>query len=154
MKKGIHLKNKPTDSVMATLLLTIKQAFIVNKNPLPWLKAFIAGVCAGLPVLIGFLLGNLEYGLIAGIGGLTYLYVFNIPYAFRAKKLLFAVVGLSIAMGLGTLLAPYSFLCALAVAITGALVTFLFGALRITGPAAIFFVLTFLMGTGMPVDPK
>lgn len=138
---------------MATLLLTIKQAFIVNKNPLPWLKAFTAGVCAGLPVLIGFLLGNLEYGLIAGIGGLTYLYVFNIPYAFRAKKLLFALVGLSFAMGLGTLLAPYAFLSAIAVAIIGALVTFLFGALRITGPAAIFIVLTFLMGTGMPIDP-
>ncbi|MFJ7825884.1 FUSC family protein [Psychrobacillus sp. NPDC096623] len=148
------MKNKPTESVMATLLLTIKQAFIVNKNPLPWLKAFTAGVCAGLPVLIGFLLGNLEYGLIVGIGGLTYLYVFNIPYAFRAKKLLFAVVGLSFAMGLGTLLAPYAFLAAIAVAIIGALVTFLFGALKITGPAAIFIVLTFLMGTGMPIDPE
>ncbi|QUG43826.1 FUSC family protein [Psychrobacillus sp. INOP01] len=139
---------------MDTLLLAIKQAFTVNKNPLPWLKAFTAGVCAGLPVLIGFLFGNLEYGLIAGIGGLTYLYVFNIPYALRAKKLLFAVIGLSFVMGLGTLLAPYTFLIAISVAIIGALVTFLFGALRITGPAAIFFVLTFLMATGMPVDPE
>lgn len=139
---------------MATLLLTIKQAFTINKNPLPWLKAFTAGVCAGLPVLIGFLLGNLEYGLTAGLGGLTYLYVFNIPYAFRAKKLLFAVTGLSFVMGLGTLLAPYALLSAIVVAIIGALVTFLFGALRITGPAAIFFVLTFLMATGMPVDPE
>src|SRR4051795_9210844 len=108
---------------MATLLLTIKQAFIVNKNPLPWRKAFTAGICASLPVLIGFLFGNLEYGLIAGMGGLTYLYVFNIPYAFRAKKLLFAVIGLSFVIGLGTLLAPYAFLSAIAVAIIGALVT-------------------------------
>lgn len=148
------MKNKHTESVTATVLLTIKQAFTVNKNPLPWLKAFTAGICAGLPVLIGFLFGNLEYGLIAGIGGLTYLYVFNIPYAFRAKKLLFAVIGLSFVMGLGTLLAPYEFLSAIAVAIIGALVTFLFGALRITGPAGLFFVLTFLIATGMPADPE
>ncbi|MEI4769865.1 FUSC family protein [Psychrobacillus sp. FJAT-51614] len=146
------MRNKTSETLFSTLLLTIKQAFAVNNNPLPWTKAFSAGVCAGLPVLIGYLFGNLEYGLIAGLGGLTYLYVFNIPYAFRAKKLFFALVGLSIAMGLGTMFAPYPYVSAFVVAIIGAIVTFLFGALRITGPAAIFFVLTFLMGTGMPID--
>lgn len=148
------MNNKTSESVFSTLLLTIKQAFTVNKNPLPWLKAFSAGVCAGLPVLIGYLLGSLQYGLIAGLGGLTYLYVFNIPYAFRAKKLFFASIGLSIVMALGTLFAPYPFVSAFVVAIIGAIVTFLFGALRVTGPAAIFFVLTFLMATSMPEDPS
>lgn len=148
------MRNLTTESIFSTLLLTIKQAFAVNKNPLPWMKAFSAGVCAGLPVLVGYLLGSLEYGLVAGLGGLTYLYVFNIPYAFRAKKLFFALIGLSIVMGLGTLVAPYPFVSAFVVALIGAIGTFLFGALRITGPAAIFFVLAFLMGTGMPVDPS
>lgn len=148
------MKNIPSESIFSTLLLTIKQAFAVNKTPLPWMKAFSAGICAGLPVLIGYLLGSLEYGLIAGLGGLTYLYVFNIPYAFRAKKLFFALIGLSIAIGLGTLFAPYPFVSAFVVALIGSIGTFLFGALRITGPAAIFFVLAFLMGTGMPVDPS
>jgi uncharacterized membrane protein YccC len=152
-KKGrIHLNNKTSESIFSTLLLTIKQAFTMNKNPLPWMKALAAGLCAGLPVLIGYLLGSLEYGLIAGLGGLTYLYVFNIPYAFRAKKLFFASIGLSIVMGLGTLFAPYPFVSAFVVAFIGGICTFLFGALRITGPAAIFFVLTFLMATGMPED--
>ena len=148
------MKNIPSESIFSTLLLTIKQAFAVNKNPLPWMKSFSAGICAGLPVLIGYLLGSLEYGLIAGLGGLTYLYVFNIPYAFRAKKLFFALIGLSIVMGLGTFFAPYPFVSAFVVALIGSIGTFLFGALRITGPAAIFFVLAFLMGTGMPVDPS
>lgn len=148
------MKNNTSESIFSSLLLTVRQAFSVNNNPLPWTKAFSAGVCAGLPVIIGYLLGNLEYGLIAGLGGLTYLYVFNIPYAFRAKKLFFALIGLSISMGLGTIFAPYPYVSAFVVAIIGALVTFLFGALRITGPAAIFFVLTFLMGTGMPIDPS
>lgn len=148
------MKNIPSESIFSTLLLTIKQAFAVNKTPLPWMKAFSAGICAGLPVLIGYLLGSLEYGLIAGLGGLTYLYVFNIPYAFRAKKIFFALIGLSIAMGLGTFCAPYPFVSAFVVALIGSIGTFLFGALRITGPAAIFFVLAFLMATGMPVDPS
>ena len=30
--------------------------------------------------------------------------------------------------------------------------TFIFGTLKLSGPGAIFFVLSFLMATGMPVD--
>ncbi|EST52230.1 hypothetical protein T458_27120 [Brevibacillus panacihumi W25] len=50
---------------------TVMQAFAINKSPLPWEKAISAGVCAGLPVLVGLLLGNLPYGLIAGIGSFS-----------------------------------------------------------------------------------
>ena len=38
--------------------------------------------------------------------------------------------------------------------IIGATAIFIFGALRITGPSAIFFVLVFAMTTGMPVHPE
>ena len=48
----------------------LKQALAVNRKPFPWVKAFCAGLAAALPVIIGVLLGNLEYGLIAGMGGL------------------------------------------------------------------------------------
>ncbi|WP_438348579.1 FUSC family protein [Paenibacillus sp. FA6] len=133
--------------------IAIKQAFKMNKNPLPWTKAISAGICSGVPPLIGLLLGNFQYGLLAGIGGLTYLYVFNIPYALRAKKLLFALLGMSLSVGLGTLLAPFSLASALTVGLIGAIATFVFGSLRIAGPAAIFFVLAFTMATGMPLDP-
>nr|WP_304217194.1 hypothetical protein [Fredinandcohnia onubensis] len=50
----------------------IKQALQVNKKPFPWLKAFSAGLAAALPVMIGIAFGNLQYGLIAGLGGFTY----------------------------------------------------------------------------------
>ena len=74
----------------------LKQALTVNRKPFPWVKAFCAGLAAALPVIIGLLFGNLEYGLIAGMGGFTYLYVFNIPYAQRAKKLFFVVLGMTL----------------------------------------------------------
>lgn len=64
----------------------LQQALKVNKKPFPWVKAFLAGLAAGLPVIIGILFGELEYGLLTGMGGFTYLYVFNIPYAQRAKN--------------------------------------------------------------------
>jgi len=136
------------------LRMTIQQAFRINNTPLPWTKAIPAGICAGLPPLIGLLLGNFQYGLLAGIGCFTYLYVFNVPYVQRAKKLFWALIGMTLSVGLGTLLAPFPLISAVAVGAIGAIATFIFGSLRISGPAAIFFVLGFAMATGMTVDPS
>ncbi|WP_035445561.1 FUSC family protein [Bacillus sp. UNC41MFS5] len=132
----------------------IKQALTVNRKPFPWVKAFSAGLAASLPVFIGLLLGNLEYGLIAGMGGFTYLYVFNIPYAQRAKILFLVVLGLTFVSALGTLAAPYPLAIAILMGVIGAAAIFIFGALKIKGPSAIFFVLVFAMTTGMPVQPE
>lgn len=131
----------------------IKQALQVNKKPFPWLKAFSAGVAAALPVMIGIAFGNLQYGLIAGLGGFAYLYVFNIPYAQRAKKILLVVLGLTFVMYLGTISAPYPLAVAILMGIIGAVAIFVFGALKIVGPSAVFFVLVFAMATGMPINP-
>ncbi|SFL98679.1 Uncharacterized membrane protein YccC [Paenibacillus sp. 1_12] len=140
-------------SISPSLNTMIKQAFTINKSPLPWEKAIGAGICSGLPVLLGLLFGSLQYGLIAGIGSFTYLYTFNVPYAHRAKKLFLALLGMTLSVGLGTLLAPYPSAAAIAVGIIGAIAVFVFGAFKMAGPSAIFFVLGFLMSTGMPIDP-
>lgn len=133
--------------------MMIQQAFEIKQNPFPWSKAIKAGFCAAIPALIGWLLGNITYGLQAGIGGFTYLYVFNEPYAQRAKKLFFVLIGMTLSVGLGTLVAPIPLLSAFMVGIIGTLATFIFGALQIPGPAAVFFILGFAMTTGMPIDP-
>lgn len=131
----------------------VKQALEIKKNPFPWTKAICAGFCAAIPALIGLLNGNLAYGMQAGIGGFTYLYVFNEPYAQRANKLFWVMVGLSLSVGMGTMLAPYPLVFALMVGVIGAVGTFIFGALKIPGPAAVFFVLCFSMTSGMPINP-
>ena len=131
-----------------------KQALLVDKKPFPWLKAFLAGLASGIPILVLLLLGNLEYGLIAALGGFTYLYVFPIPYAQLAKKLAWVVLGITLAVFLGTILAPFPIISAITMGVIGATAIFLFGAFRFIGPSAIFFVLIFAMTTGMPIAPE
>lgn len=135
------------------VILLIKEALKVNNRPFPWLKAITAGLVASFPVIIGSLFGNLQYGLIAALGSFAYLYVFNIPYAQRAKKIFMVVFGLSIVTYLGTISAPYPTAVAMLMGIIVAVVIFIFGALKIAGPSAIFFVLVFSMATGMPINP-
>ncbi len=132
----------------------LKQAFEIKKNPFPWTKAISAGFCAALPALIGLSFGSLQNGLLAVIGSFTFLYMFHEPYAKRAKKLFFVMIGLALSVGLGTMLAPFPVSQALMVGVIGAAATFIFGALRIPGPAAIFFVLAFTMTSAMPVQPE
>ncbi|WP_158595118.1 FUSC family protein [Oceanobacillus piezotolerans] len=130
-----------------------RQAFSLNRKPIPWLKAFNAGLAASIPVIIGLLLGNFRFGLIAGLGGFTFLYVFNVPYAQRAKKICWVVLAMTLITFLGTVAAPYPLAVAVLMGLIGATAIFVFGALKIAGPSAIFFVLVFLMVSGMPIDP-
>ncbi|TDK60681.1 FUSC family protein [Bacillus salipaludis] len=132
----------------------IRQALMVNKMPFPWLKAFCAGLAASLPIMFGLLLGNFQYGLLAGMGGFTYLYVFHIPYAQRAKKLFFVILGITFVTFLGTVTAPHPLAAAILMGLIGGIGIFIFGALKIKGPSAIFFVLIFAMTSGMPVQPE
>lgn len=70
----------------------LKEAIAVNNRPWPWERAIGAGIAMILPILIGIWLDQLQYGLIAGLGGFTYLYAFPIPYAQLSKRLLFVAI--------------------------------------------------------------
>lgn len=134
------------------ILTIIKQAFQINAKPFPWSKAIGTGICSAFPVIIGLLTNHMQLGLLGVVGSFSYLYVFNEPYAIRAKKILFVAIGISLSVALGSLLAEYHFLVIIVVALIGMIATFIFGILKISGPAAVFFVLSFIMTTGMPVE--
>lgn len=126
---------------------------MIKKTPFPWERAICAGICSAVPVLIGLLFGNFQYGLIAGIGGFSYLYVWNEPYPQRAKKIFFVALGLAVSNGLGILTAPSPVAFSVILGLIGAVCTFIFGALKIPGPASIFFVIVFAMTSASHADP-
>ena len=132
----------------------LEGAFVIKKTPLPWTRGICAGICSAAPVIFGLLLGNFPYGLIAGIGGFAYLYVWNEPYPQRAKKIFFVALGLALSNGLGILATPSPFIFAILLGLIGAVGTFIFGALQIPGPASIFFVIVFAMTSASHVDPS
>lgn len=129
----------------------MKQLFRLNKRPVSMEKVICAAISGGFPILIGILLGNIRYGLIASIGSFTYLYVFNEPYARRAKKIFFAGIGITSCVALGLLLRPYPMISILIVGVIGFFVTFVFGVLKMVGPGTIFFVMSFSMVSNMNI---
>ncbi|HWO52792.1 MAG TPA: FUSC family protein [Paenibacillus cookii] len=132
----------------------VRQALEIKKAPLPWGRAVGAGISLGLPSLIGLLAGRFDYGLLAGTGGFTYLYASNEPYFIRSRKLAFVMLGIAFSVFCGSLLSTYPVLSGFVMGLIGAVVTFVFGALKFKGPAALFFVLSFAIASGTPHTPS
>ena len=63
----------------------IREAMAVNNRSAPWERAIGAALSMTIPIFIGLFFNQLQLGLIAGLGGFTYLYAFRIPYALLSK---------------------------------------------------------------------
>lgn len=132
----------------------VKDITKINKNQVNWIKPIGAAICSGLPILIGVLLNQPRYGILASIGGFSYLYIFDEPYAQRIKKMFLVAVALTITVTLGIIVKPYPALVVLIVSLIGAGVTYIFGVLKIAGPGPIFFVMSFTMFTGIELSKE
>ncbi|MCY8720903.1 FUSC family protein [Bacillus sp. S10C12M] len=146
--------NKTAENKQRTMPSIVKDAFRIRANPFPWKKAIGSGIASGFPVLIGALAGHTDYGLIASIGGFVYLYAGGESYKKRALKLLLVSIGIALSFGLGTLLSGVFWMMAAVLGLIGAAAMFIFSALGIQGPAPMFFVLAFLVSSGLPADPS
>ncbi len=130
----------------------VRGAFRIQPVRYPWPKDLLAAVSVGVPLLGGALIGRLDYGLLASMGGFISLYVHNEPYAKRVRKLAIILIGLAVALGLGSVLAVSPWTMALALGGVSFGSTFLAGAWRVPPPSGYFFVLVCAVGTGLPVD--
>lgn len=157
---GFNLIKTKDESIMKgffsktfhSILVIMKQFFRLKKLPNPWQKSIGIAICTGVPMLLGLIFNQAHWSALGGLGSFAYLYVTNETYYRRAKKMFCVVIGFTLTVFLGTLVAPYPFLVVILLGLIGVLATFLFGVLRIPGPAAIFFVLVYLMITSMPYD--
>jgi uncharacterized membrane protein YccC len=117
--------------------------------PRRWPRALRASVCMGVPVLVGWLAGDLGAGLTATLGGFTALYGSGRPYLNRAALLAVVAVALSAAVGLGIWTASIPLLGVLIVAAIGTVATLLCNALEVGPPGAYQFALVCAVGIGL-----
>lgn len=130
----------------------IKQIFEMKKVPNPWKKSIGIAICTGVPMIFGLIFNQALWSSLGALGSFAFLYVTKETYYRRAKKIFGIVIGFTVIVFLGTLIAPYPLLAIALLGCIGAIVTFTFGVLRIPGPAAIFFVLIYLVSVSMPFD--
>jgi len=106
----------------------------------------------GVPVLAGWLAGDVAAGLMATIGAFTTLYGSGRPYLNRAIHLAAVAVSFALAVMLGVWAAEMPLLVVPVVVLIAMAATFLCNALRVGPPGAYMFALGCAAGTGMPIS--
>lgn len=128
---------------------TYKEVFRIKPLPMNWFRGVGSAISVGIPTLLGILMGNPALGILASIGGFTFLYVSNETYAQRAARLFWIALGLTASFALGAFCSSNTILMVIMFGIVGGLSTLMFNLYRITGPGGMFFVLAYAVGTSM-----
>ncbi|MFK0524249.1 FUSC family protein [Paenibacillus illinoisensis] len=131
---------------------TYREAFRIKPIPLNWFRGIGSAISVGIPSLIGFLIGDPALGILASVGGFTFLYVSNEPYSQRAVRLFWIALGLTASFALGALSSYNDVLMVLMFGVIGFISTLLFKLFEIVGPGGLFIVLAYAIGTSMPHD--
>jgi uncharacterized membrane protein YccC len=144
----------PTTTPPYSLLSRVLRGLVEMRpaSPRRWLFALRAAACMGVPILAGWLAGDVAAGLMASIGGFTALYGSGRPYMDRARQLALIALAFAVAVGLGLWVGATTWAVILVVALIAMLSTWLANALRIGPPGAYMFMLACAAGTAMPTS--
>lgn len=124
----------------------------VHRSDRPWQMPFAAGVASGLPLLIAAGLGDLRGGLVATLGGLTFLYLPDTAMHHRMATLLAAAFAMTTGYTLGVLahlVPPLMVPTLTSVAILATMASRYFALPR---PGSFFIIFVAAIGTFTPTD--
>lgn len=111
-----------------------------------------AALCMGMPVLAGWLAGDLQAGMMAATGGFTGLYGRGRPYASRAMELAIIALAFALSVAVGIAVSAVPWAAVPTVALIAMIATWLGNALKIGPPGPYMFLLACAAATAMPAD--
>jgi len=114
-----------------------------------WPFAARAALCMGLPVIIGWALGDTTAGLMATTGAFTAVYGSDRPYLNRARFLALIALALAICVSLGIFAAETAWLVLPFISLMTVIATFICNAQRVGPPGAYIFALACAAGTAI-----
>ncbi len=140
----------PPPSSLRQLLGEIRR--VRAAPPLRWAFALRAAAAMGVPVLAGWLAGDIAAGMMATIGGFTALYCAGRPYSSRGLALAAIALAFAAAVLFGLWLEHWPWLVVPLLAVVAMTATWLCNACRLGPPGAYLFVLACAAGTAMPAQ--
>lgn len=83
--------------------MTLKQIFTLKKTSRPWHLPLIAGLCVGIPLLLGLYLDDIEAGKLASVGALVILYIQHSDLTNRLVSLMICGFGFILSYVIGSI---------------------------------------------------
>lgn len=112
------------------------------------------GLLMVIPALLGYLLGNFQFGLLVATGTLAHIYVFKGSPKSMLRTVILCNIAFAFCMILGTLTANEPLLFGILLLIVTVIPFYIFTALKIAGPSSTFFIVTFSLPINLPIAPE
>lgn len=133
----------------------MKQFFAFNPTTRKWHMAIMAGWCVGLPVLLGWWLGNIEAGKLAALAGLSILYIQSSVLAERMMILMVCCFGILTSFSLGLLFSFHPVVAPIFLAVFSFGVNHALYRLHLTRPPGnFFFIMMASIAICVPFQPE
>jgi len=139
-------------SVNTIIKREVKLLFQLKKTERLWHIPLLASLCTGLPLLIGYFLNRLDYGILACIGGLVILYLPSTKLEHRMVTLLMCAFGFMFSYGVGISFSFHPVVTALVLGLFTFGVNWLSNYFRLRPPGSFFFIMLASMGSCVPFD--
>ena len=118
----------------------------------PWQMPLGAGLAAGVPLLVGAWFNRLDYGLIASLGGQTFLYTTNTPLPQRMVTLMVCAFGMTASFALALMGSFHPLATIATLTFLTILVTMVCRFYRLPPPGSLFFIMAASIAAYMPYD--
>ncbi|ESU29224.1 hypothetical protein FLJC2902T_06180 [Flavobacterium limnosediminis JC2902] len=132
----------------------IVSLFQFKKSERTWHVPFLASLCVGIPLFIGYYLGKSTYGITACIGGLVFLYLPSSSLARRMVTILACSFGFVFAFTIGVLFSFNPYLSSIVLGIFAAFVHWVSRFYQLKPPGNFFFIMIASIASCMPFDPE
>ena len=130
----------------------IKLLFQLKKTERLWHVPVLASLCVGLPLLAGYMLGHLEYGIVSCLGGLVILYLPPTNFQHRRNTMLFSALGFILSYSLGLMFSFDPILSSFMMAVFAFFVNWATNVFKLGPPGNFFFIMIAAMASCQPFN--
>ncbi len=130
----------------------LKLLFQLKKTERLWHIPVLASLSTGLPLLFGYSIGRLDYGILACIGGLVILYLPSTSLEHRMLTLLSCAFGFILSFTIGIAFSFNVYLSAVVLGLYAFGVNWVTNYFRLQSPGNFFFIMVASMASCMPFD--
>ena len=141
-----------TTDLRSALKREIKQLFQLKKTERLWHIPILASLCTGLPLLMGYFIGRLDYGILACLGGLAILYMPSTQLEHRMITQVLCAFGFVLSFTIGICFSFNPNISAVVLGLYAFGVNLVTRHFRLSAPGNFFFIMIASMAICMPFD--
>lgn len=126
----------------------------LKKTERLWHIPLLAGLCVGLPLLVGLFFGRLNEALLACTGGLVILYIPTTHIAARMRTMILCSLGFMVAFSVGLIFSFNPWLSSFMLGVLSFAVHWITRRFYRRPPGNFFFIMLLSMASCMPYQPE